>query len=119
MVVAGPDGDSGGSAVALRHALLAEVVLADLLAGERRGLHAAFARALADRPELADKSPAGAAGELAHHWAAADRPVEAFRASLEAADAAAAVYAHGEAYRQRRRALELWERLPDGAGTRG
>jgi class 3 adenylate cyclase len=120
VVVAGPDGgtDSGpgqaaGGAVALRHALLAEVVLTDLLAGERRRLHAAFAQALTDHPELADTSPAGAAGELAHHWAAADRPVEAYRAATDAAETAAAVYAHGEAYRQRRRAIELWERLPD------
>lgn len=98
--------------VALRHVLLREAIVANLLAGERRELHAAFAMALAEHPELADRSPAGAAGELAHHWAAADRPVEAFAAALTAAETATDVRAHAEAARHRRRALELLARLP-------
>ncbi|MEK6719648.1 MAG: AAA family ATPase [Chloroflexota bacterium] len=107
VVVADPDDES----VALRHALLAEVVLSDLLAGERRQLHQDLAIALTNHPDLADPSPAGAAGELAHHWWAAQRPVEAFATALLAADAASAVYAHGEAFRHRHRALELWDRI--------
>jgi hypothetical protein len=41
-----------------RHALLREVVEADLLPGERTRLHAAYAKALAERPELAGALPA-------------------------------------------------------------
>ncbi len=105
--------DPEGPGVALRHVLFQEAILGDLVGGERRRLHVAMAEALTSHPELAGASEAGAAGELAHHWAAADRPVEAFRASLEAAEAATAVYAFGEAHHQRRRALVLWDRLPD------
>ncbi len=103
-----------GDRVALRHGLVGEAILDDLVPGERRRLHAAIGAALEARPELGDPSPARAAGALAHHWAAADRPDEAFRWSLAAADAASAVYAHGEAAGQRRRALHLLARLSPG-----
>lgn len=101
--------------VDLHHVLLREAIVADLLGGERRALHAALATALAAHPELADPSPVGAAGEVAHHWAAADRPVEAFEAALIAADAAMAVRAFSEAARHRGRALDLLRRLPPEA----
>ncbi len=80
------DLDSG--ALRARHALLAEVIEASLLPAERRMFHERYATVLVARPELADPSPTGATGELAHHWFAADRPLEAFRASIEAAEAA-------------------------------
>ena len=98
--------------VDVHHVLLREAIVADILAGERRTLHAALATALAARPELGDPSPAGAAGEIAQHWFAADRPVEAFGAALTAADAALAVRAFAEAARHRVRALDLLPRLP-------
>jgi hypothetical protein len=53
-----------------RHALLREVVDAGLLPGERTRLHAAYAHALAEWPELSAGSPAVVA-ELAVHWDAA------------------------------------------------
>ena len=99
--------DPGGGALRPRHALLAEVVEASLLPAERRMFHERYATVLMARPELADPSPAGAAGELAHHWYAADRPLEAFRASVAAAHAAEAVYAYASALRQYERAIEL------------
>ena len=77
--------DPGGESLRPRHALLAEVIEASLLPAERRAYHERYAVVLTGRPELADPSPAGAAGELAHHWFAADRPQEAFRASIDAA----------------------------------
>ena len=103
------DLDSG--ALRPRHALLAEVIEASLLPAERRMFHERYATVLVARPELADPSPAGATGELAHHWFAADRPAEAFRASIEAAEAAAAVFAYGSALRQYERAIELEPRI--------
>ena len=51
------------------------------------------------RPDLADDTPAGATAELARHWAAADRPVEAHRAAITAAAAAEAVHAYADAQR--------------------
>jgi len=65
VLVADPDG-----AYAFRHALLQEAAYGELLPGERVSLHAAYAAALAAHPEWAAAS-AGAAGELAHHYAAA------------------------------------------------
>jgi hypothetical protein len=106
--------DSTDGTIALRHVLLGEAIVGGLLAGERRRLHERFARALVAHPELADRSPAGAAGELARHWAAAGRDAEAFAAAVEAARSAMAVHAHVEAYRQFRLAIERWDRLAPG-----
>ena len=108
--------DPGGGSLRPRHALLADVIEASLLPAERRAYHERYAVVLTERPELADPSPAGAAGELAHHWFAADRPSEAFRASVEAAAAAEAVYAYRSALRQYERAIELEPRIDRGDG---
>jgi hypothetical protein len=67
-----------------RHALLQEVVNADLLPGERARLHAAYAHALTERPELAGVSPAVRAAELAIHWEAAGEATQALPARVQA-----------------------------------
>ena len=59
----------------VRHALLREVIDADLLPGERGRLHAGLAQTLTERPELTDGPPAVAAAELAAHWDAAGQPI--------------------------------------------
>jgi DNA-binding CsgD family transcriptional regulator/tetratricopeptide (TPR) repeat protein len=100
---------------AFRHELLREVVESGLSAGERRELHERFARILEARPDLADGSPAGAAGELAVHWAAADRPVEAYRAALNAAAAAEGIHAFADVERLLERAIAMEPELPAGA----
>ncbi|MEA2578854.1 MAG: hypothetical protein QOD78_2442 [Chloroflexota bacterium] len=98
----------------LRHALLGEVVEERLLPAERRALHERFAGVLSEEPKLAASNPAGGAAELAHHWLAADRPTEAFRASVAAAQAAERVYAFAAAARQYAVAIELEGRVdPD------
>jgi predicted ATPase len=71
-----------------RHALLREVVDAGLLPGERARLHAAYAHALTEWPELSAGSPAVAAAELAIHWDAAGEPVRALPARVDAGLAA-------------------------------
>jgi predicted ATPase len=58
----------------VRHALLREVIDSDLLPGERMELHARYARALTQRPELADEPPTVLPAELAFHWDAAGEP---------------------------------------------
>src|SRR5205814_3664 len=66
-------------------------------------------------PDLADSSPAGPESELAHHWAAADKPAEAYRAAVTAGAAADAVHAFGDAQRLLERAIGLANALPADA----
>jgi DNA-binding CsgD family transcriptional regulator/tetratricopeptide (TPR) repeat protein len=107
VLVALPDGRH-----AFRHELLREVVEVELSAGERRNLHERMARQLEARPDLADDTPAGATAELARHWAAADRPVEAHHAAITAAAAADGVHAFADAHRLFERAIGLETVLP-------
>jgi DNA-binding CsgD family transcriptional regulator/tetratricopeptide (TPR) repeat protein len=97
----------------LRHALLAEVIEADLLPGERARLHAAYARVLIERPELADASLAVAAAEVAVHWDAAGEWAQALPARVRAGLAAERARALAEADEHYRQALTLWERVPE------
>jgi DNA-binding CsgD family transcriptional regulator/tetratricopeptide (TPR) repeat protein len=97
----------------LRHALLREVIDADLLPGERARLHATYARALTEQPELAGTSPAVAAAELAAHWDVADEPVQALPARIQAGLAAEHAHAFAEAAGHFEQALQLWERVAD------
>jgi DNA-binding CsgD family transcriptional regulator len=96
-----------------RHALLREVVEADLLPGERVRLHGQYAKVLTERPELAGDPPAVAAAELAAHWDAADELARALPAWITAGLAADHARAFAEADRHYRRALELWEQVTD------
>ena len=75
---------SGEDGYEFRHALLREVVDADLLPGERARLHAAYAHALTERPELAGVAPAVLAAELAVHWDAAGESAQALSARIQA-----------------------------------
>jgi len=97
----------------VRHALLREVLDADLLPGERARLHAGLARVLAEAPELADPSPVVAAAELAVHWDAAGKPAQALPAWVQAGAAAEQTHAFAEAYRHYQRAFQLWEQVPE------
>ena len=91
-----------------RHALLAEAIYSTILPGEREELHARLAEELA-------RSGAAAPAELAPHWAAAGRRVEALAASVEAARQAEAVFGLAEALAHLERALALWPAVPDAA----
>ncbi|MFG1626711.1 AAA family ATPase [Kribbella sp. NPDC049227] len=108
--------DQTAGSYRFRHSLLAEAVYATLLPGEREELHERLARALRAEPGLAGGSTAA---ELAHHWSAAGRPVEALQASIEAALDAEAVSGPAEALRHFDRALELWEQVDDPESAAG
>jgi DNA-binding CsgD family transcriptional regulator len=97
----------------VRHALLREVIDADLLPGERARLHADLAQTLTDQPQLADGPPAVAAAEVAAHWDAAGEPTRALPARVQAGLAAERIRAFPEAQRHCERALELWEQVTD------
>jgi DNA-binding CsgD family transcriptional regulator/tetratricopeptide (TPR) repeat protein len=99
-----------------RHALLREVLYEDLLPGERRALHTAFANALAGRAGGASPAEqAGELGQLAYHWDAGGHPAEALLASVQAGLAAEAASAPGDAERHYDRALQLWDQAPQAA----
>ena len=102
--------DPTSSGYSFRHTLLREAVYGDLLPGQRRRLHTAFARAIAEQPALADTS---AAAELAYHWHAAGELRESVTASISAGLAADDIHAFGDALLHYERALGAWESLGD------
>jgi DNA-binding CsgD family transcriptional regulator/tetratricopeptide (TPR) repeat protein len=102
-----------GDGYDVRHALLREVIDADLLPGERIRLHAGLAQALTEQPRLAGVSPAVAAAEVAAHWDAAHEPDRALPARVAAGLAAERTHAFAEADSHYQRALELWEWMPN------
>ena len=106
LLVTGEDGYD------LRHAVLREVIEADLLPGGQARLHASLARALTEQPEVAGVAPAVAAAELAVHWDAAGEPGEALSARVRAGQAAERAHAFHEARGHYERALQLWTRVP-------
>jgi tetratricopeptide (TPR) repeat protein len=110
--------DPGGDGYLFWHALLAEAVYSELLAGERVRLHTALAGALEAGLE-AGGAPASRAARLAYHWAAAGDQPRALTASIQAASAAEGVYALAEAQLQLERALALWDRVPDAEQRAG
>jgi DNA-binding CsgD family transcriptional regulator len=100
-----------GEQLEFRHELLRESVYATLLPGERRPVHAAVARTLVRRPDLA---PTGwSAGELAYHWQLAGESTAALSAAIQASDQARSVGALAAAARHGMQALELWEHVDD------
>jgi DNA-binding CsgD family transcriptional regulator len=109
-----PDGDG----YVFRHALLAEAVYEELLAGERVRLHTALAGALEAGLEVGE-APASRAARLAYHWSAAGDQPRALAANIQAAAAAEQVYAFAEAQLQLERALRLWDQVPDAQERAG
>jgi DNA-binding CsgD family transcriptional regulator/tetratricopeptide (TPR) repeat protein len=102
--------DPGTDTYRFRHALLAEAVAADFLPGERTAHHQAIARSLELDPSLSTGP-----GELAYHQASAGNLDAALVCYVAAADAAARIYAFGDAAEGLQRALELWSRVSDAA----
>jgi len=100
---------------AFRHALTEEALYAELLPGERARLHAAFARALSEHPDLAGSNPAAMPARLAYHWAKAHDPVRALPATIQAGLQSQGAYAFADAQQHFETALELWDQVPDAA----
>jgi DNA-binding CsgD family transcriptional regulator len=102
-----------------RHALLREVVVHDLLPGERCDLHLALARAFEHDDGGLDGGEIERAAQIAHHYALAGDQPAALRATVEAALAARNVHAHAEVADLSDRALDLWPRVPDAPALVG
>jgi DNA-binding CsgD family transcriptional regulator/tetratricopeptide (TPR) repeat protein len=113
-------GDAHDGRYEFRHALLKEVVYQQLFPGERRRLHAAYARVLEARQSVpGSDDQATTPGELAYHWDAAGDYLRALPAAVAAGDAADRVYAFSDALRHYERALAIWDVAPDAAGLVG
>jgi len=110
---------AAGDGFAFRHALFSEAAYSELLPGERARLHEAFAAALEARPELAGGSIATVAAEIAHHWLRAGDDPRALAAAVRAGGEAERVGALAEAADHDRRALALWDAVPDAEGLAG
>jgi DNA-binding CsgD family transcriptional regulator len=111
--------DPATETFAFRHALTQEALYAELLPGERSRLHAGFARALTERPELAGPRRGAAPARLAYHWAKAHDPARALPAAVEAGLQSVAAYGFADARRQFETALELWDQVRDAESRVG
>jgi len=95
-----------GDAYAFPHALIRQVLYAQLLPGERRRLHRRLAEELA-------ASPGSDPGRLARHWHLAGCQGRAASAAVTAARQAVSARAYPEAYRNYDLAIRLARWLPE------
>jgi DNA-binding CsgD family transcriptional regulator/tetratricopeptide (TPR) repeat protein len=103
----------------VRHALVREVVDADLLPDERTRLHTGLARTMIDLLGSGELDWSGSAAEVAVHWYRARDLPNALEWSVRAGAEADGVYAYAEALHHYGRALELWERVADAEARAG
>src|SRR5262249_41965763 len=103
--------DSGGRGYTFAHALLREAILAELVPNERTSLPDRAARALDNVTVLDDD--VDLVTERARHWDAAERPAEALRWTITAAEQANDRYAFAAALALYGRALQWWAVLPE------
>jgi DNA-binding CsgD family transcriptional regulator/tetratricopeptide (TPR) repeat protein len=103
----------------VRHALLREVLDADLLPGERARLHTALARTVADLLGSGELDWSGSAAEVAVHWDRAGDLPNALEWSVRAGVEADGICAYAEAFHHYGRALELWGRVTDAETRAG
>ena len=104
---------------AFRHALTQEALYAEVLPGERAQLHAAFARVLTQRPELAGPNRLAEPALLAYHWGRAHDPARALPAAVEAGLRSQATYGFADAQGHFETALALWDQVADPGGGLG
>jgi DNA-binding CsgD family transcriptional regulator/tetratricopeptide (TPR) repeat protein len=105
--------DPATETYAFRHALTQEALYAELLPGDRARLHAAFARVLTQRPDLAEPNRLATPARLAYHWVRAHDPARALPAAVEAGLHSEAAYGFADAQRHFETALELWDQVAD------
>jgi tetratricopeptide (TPR) repeat protein len=97
-----------GSAVLLRHPLIAAAIRLQLVPGEATEAHRSLAELLAGLPDPP-------ASEIAGHWRAAGERAAELRWRIRAGEAADRRFAHSEGLAEWSRALELWDRTASGA----
>jgi tetratricopeptide (TPR) repeat protein len=103
----------------VRHALLREVIYADLLPGERTQLHTALAHTVTELVGSGELDRSSAAAEIAAHWYEAHHLPKALEWSMRAAIEADGMHAYAEALHHYEQVLELWDRVNDAKGCAG
>jgi DNA-binding CsgD family transcriptional regulator/tetratricopeptide (TPR) repeat protein len=103
----------------VRHALVREVVDADLLPGERTRLHTALAHTVVDLLGAGELGWSGSAAEVAVHWYRAGNLPNALEWSVRAGVEADGIYAYAEAFHHYGQALDLWDRVGDAETRAG
>lgn len=114
MLVSGRDEET----YRFQHALLREAMYHTTVRDVRVDLHSAMARALAADPSLS-LTEGSATAELASHWYQAGVWPDALAAAVRAGAQAMRTFAFKSAAVQFDRALTLWGRVADPAGTAG
>lgn len=107
---AGLIGTQDRDAYSFDHALTRQALYGELSPRKRRRLHRAVGEALAQLPE---KRRQTRLAELAWHFVQADEREKALQYSLQAGDAARAIYAHADAEMHYRTAVELAREVDD------
>lgn len=105
-----------GDAYVFRHALIREVMHADLLPSVRSGLHRRYALALQDR---IDAGAAVLAADAAEHWIAAREMERAFTATVTARVHAVGTGAASTSALLGERLLDLWPQVENAAVRAG
>ncbi len=108
--------DSETDGLTFRHALMRDAVLDDQLPARRQRINRLYAMALESHPELvrADQR----AGRLASYWYHARVPNRALPTALNAARHARRRNAFAEQVLMLKRALQLWEQVPEAVRNR-
>jgi class 3 adenylate cyclase/tetratricopeptide (TPR) repeat protein len=97
-----------------RHALIQDAAYQSMMRGRRQHMHARIARSLEERfPELAATRP----DVIAHHFAEAGLPEQAYAYAVQAGDLVASRYACPEARLRYETALRLARQLPPSAAA--
>lgn len=99
--------------VMLRHALLADAILADLPGDEAARLSGRVAEAMQGWPEH------GSSGEIAEHWQRAGDARNELQWRIRAAENAYATHANHEAVHQWLRVIAVWDEVPDAEEIAG
>jgi class 3 adenylate cyclase/tetratricopeptide (TPR) repeat protein len=107
---AGLVGTQDGEVYGFDHALTRQALYAELSPRKRRRLHRAAGEAM---EQLPGKRRQARLGELAWHFVQADEREKALQYSLQAGDAARAIYAHADAEMHYRTAVELAKEIDD------
>ena len=111
--------DESGSGYRFRHALIREAVYDALLPARRSRLHHGIAVALAGDATLGSSAPGHRIAELASHWWASGDWAAALTPSIQAADAAIAMFAFPEALTFLEHALLAVDRVSEATAGAG
>jgi DNA-binding CsgD family transcriptional regulator/tetratricopeptide (TPR) repeat protein len=108
-----------GDRIGCRHALIGEVIEAELMPGERMGLHRALAEALVAAAGAPGTAELGSWAEITLHWDSARDERQTLAAAVLAGAEAERAFAFTQALAHYRRALAAWQLVLEPASVAG